>query len=186
MAILPYQEIQERIKADNIITNAHIGECLGPASYELRVGSIRSIEGGAATVLKPDEQFVIKPGASVLIGTLEEVHLPGDIGGLLFLKSSLGRAGYIPWSQGYVDPGYNGSLTIALHNFAGAIKIFSGGQRICHLVLLQLKAPTTKPYTGPYTGSIGATGTKEQGPIVIGASSGLQIVTSTREAIYLN
>jgi dCTP deaminase len=185
MAILPHQEIQERIETDHLIVNGDLGECLGPASYELRMGSIRSIEGGTGTVLRPAEEFVIKPGASVLIGTVEEVHLPDDLAGMLFLKSSLGRAGYMPWSQGYVDPGYKGSLTIALHNFAGAIKIFSAHQKVCHLVFVKLSAKTTKPYNGPYSGSTGATGTKEKGPMVIG-SSGLQILTNARETIYLN
>lgn len=152
-------------------------DCLGPATYELRIGSIQLIEGGAETVLKPGEEFVMKPAASVLIGTVEEVNLPDDLAGLLFLKSSLGRAGYIPWSQGYVDPGYRGSLTIALHNFAGKIQIFEGHQKICHLVFIKLTSKTQNPYEGLYSDSRGATGTKQKGPIVIG-SSGLQLLTN--------
>ncbi len=177
MSVLPYQEIQKRIRADNLIVKGDLDKCLGPASYELRIGSIQLIEGGTETVLKPGEEFVMKPAASVLIGTVEEVHLPDDLAGMLFLKSSLGRAGYIPWSQGYVDPGYKGSLTIVLHNFAGKIQLFSGHQKICHLVFVKLTAKTTNPYDGEYSGSTGATGTKQKGPLVIG-SSGLQLLTT--------
>jgi dCTP deaminase len=177
MSILPYQEILKRIKTDKLISLGDVDKCLGPASYELRIGSIQLIEGGTETVLKPGEEFVMKPAASVLIGTVEEVDMPDDLAGLLFLKSSLGRAGYIPWAQGYIDPGYKGSLTIALHNFAGKIQLFSGHQKICHLVFHQLTAKTTNPYDGEYSGSRGATGSKQKTPIVVG-SSGLQLLSA--------
>jgi deoxycytidine triphosphate deaminase len=104
MSILPYQEIQRRIKADGLIHGADLDSCLSPASYELRIGSIRPIEGESERKLAKGEEFVMKEGASVLVGTLEEVRLPDDVAGFLFLKSSLGRSGYVPWSQGYVDP----------------------------------------------------------------------------------
>lgn len=177
MSILPYQEIRKRIKDDKLLVDADLDNCLGPASYELRIGSIQLIEGGSDTVLKPGEEFVMKPAASVLVGTVEEVRLPPDLAGILYLKSSLGRAGYIPWSQGYVDPGYSGSLTIVLHNFAGRIQLFSGHQKICHIVFFKLTEATTNPYDGEYSGSTGATASKQKSPIVIG-SSGLQLLSA--------
>jgi dCTP deaminase len=125
MSILPYQEIQKRIDENQLVTNANKDSCLGPASYELRIGSLRLFaEGSAEQKLETGQKFVMEPGASALIGTLEEVRMPADVAGFLFLKSSLGRSGYIPWSQGYVDPGYKGSLTIALHNLAGKLLTF--------------------------------------------------------------
>ena len=176
MSILPYQEIQRRIKADGLIHGADLDSCLSPASYELRIGSIRPIEGESERKLAKGEEFVMKEGASVLVGTLEEVRLPDDVAGFLFLKSSLGRSGYVPWSQGYVDPGYNGGLTIALHNFAGKLQLFAGHQKICHIVFVKLTAPTTNPYDGEYSGSTGATASKDRTPIVI-SPAGFQLIS---------
>lgn len=170
MSILPYQEIQNLIKTKKLITNADLDKCLSPASYELRIGSVKDFGGGEETKLDVGQRIVMEPGASALIGTLEEVHLPSDIAGFLYLKSSLGRAGYIPWSQGYVDPGYRGSLTIALHNIAGKLQLFEYNQKICHLVLMKLTKATSNPYDGEYSGSTGATEAKQKPPIVIGAS----------------
>lgn len=172
MSILPYQEIQKRIDADQLIANANKNLCLGPASYELRIGSVRQFtEGAPEQKLESGQKFVMEPGASALIGTLEELRMPADLGGFLFLKSSLGRAGYIPWAQGYVDPGYKGSVTIALHNVAGKLQLFEHAQKICHVIFVKLTAETTNPYQGEYADSKGAVASKQKPTIVISAST---------------
>lgn len=170
MSILPYQEIQSLIKTKKILAKADPDKCLGPASYELRIGSVKSFGGGEEIKLEVGQKILMEPGSSALFGTYEDVHLPADVAGFLYLKSSLGRSGFIPWSQGYVDPGYRGSLTIALHNIAGKLQLFEYRQQICHLVLVKLTKATNNPYDGEYSGSTGATEAKQKAPIVIGAS----------------
>jgi dCTP deaminase len=173
MSILPYQEIYRRIQAGELLNNANADLCLGPASYELRIGSVKSFADAHDQKLEAGQKFVMEPGASALIGTLEEVRMPPDLCGFLFLKSSLGRSGYIPWSQGFVDPGYKGSLTISLHNAAGKLQLFEGHAKICHLAFMKLTAETTNPYESEYQGSKGATGSKQKPPIVISSSGQL-------------
>jgi deoxycytidine triphosphate deaminase len=175
VTILPYQERNPNADQSEKATAAQRGYryCLGPASYELRIGSVRGFDGGQETILEAGRKFVMEPASSALIGTVEEIRMPADLAGLLFLKSSLGRSGYIPWSQGFVDPGYTGSLTIALHNVAGKLQLFEGHQKICHLVFVKLTKATSNPYAGEYKDSVGATEAKQKPPIVISPLRGV-------------
>ena len=64
---------------------------------------------------KPDEPFILHPGEFVLGSTLERVALPNDLVARLEGKSSLGRLGLpIHSTAGYVDPGWDGYLTLEL------------------------------------------------------------------------
>ena len=116
-----------------------------------------------------DTEFAIKPQSHLLIGTIESVNLPNNLCADLSLKSKFGRKGFLPWSQGFVDPGFQGKLTISLINMSPHPVIFSGGQKICHIVFRQLSAATQKPYDGEYNRSKGATGPKERGILVLGS-----------------
>ena len=69
--------------------------------------------------VKPDEPFILHPGEFVLGSTLERVALPDDLVARLEGKSSLGRLGLLIHSTaGYVDPGWDGYLTLELSNVA--------------------------------------------------------------------
>jgi dCTP deaminase len=59
------------------------------------------------------EPFILHPGEFVLGSTLERVRIPDDLVAGLQGKSSLGRLGLLIHSTaGYVDPGWNGFLTL--------------------------------------------------------------------------
>jgi len=67
----------------------------------------------------PEDPFVLHPGEFVLGTTVERVVLPDDIVARLEGKSSLGRLGLLIHSTaGYVDPGWDGRLTLELSNVA--------------------------------------------------------------------
>src|SRR4051812_49659331 len=64
-----------------------------------------------------DEPFVLHPGEFVLGQTLESIALPDDIVARLEGKSSLGRLGLLIHSTaGFVDPSWEGNLTLELSN----------------------------------------------------------------------
>ena len=66
-----------------------------------------------------DEPFVLHPGEFVLGSTLERVELADDLVARIEGKSSLGRIGLLVHATaGYVDPGWNGKLTLELSNVA--------------------------------------------------------------------
>ncbi|MEN9753240.1 MAG: hypothetical protein RL670_931, partial [Actinomycetota bacterium] len=67
----------------------------------------------------PTEGFILHPGEFVLGSTFEFVSLPDDIAARLEGKSSLGRLGLLTHSTaGFIDPGFNGHVTLELSNVA--------------------------------------------------------------------
>jgi len=151
------QEIIKRIVNDNLIENADIAHCVGPVSYELRVGSYHERIIDRRIALSSEDKLPIPPNGFVLIGALERVNIPFDIVGMMYLRSTYARKGFLPWFQGIVDPGYQGGLTIVLHNMTTEPIIVTGGERICHLVLDSLPEAVDRGYEGIYQGSEGAT-----------------------------
>lgn len=67
--------------------------------------------------IAPGSPFVLHPGEFALATTLEYVKLPGNLAGRLEGRSTWGRAGLqIHSTAGFVDPGFEGTLTFELHN----------------------------------------------------------------------
>jgi len=95
----------------------------------------------------PDEPFILHPGEFVLGSTYEFVKLPDDIAARLEGKSSLGRLGLLTHSTaGFVDPGFNGHVTLELSNTATLpIKLWPG-MKIGQLCFFQLSSPSENPY----------------------------------------
>ena len=94
-----------------------------------------------------DEAFVLHPGEFVLGSTYEFVTLPDNIAARLEGKSSLGRLGLVTHSTaGFVDPGFNGHVTLELSNMATLpIKLWPG-MKIGQLCFFQLSSPSETPY----------------------------------------
>src|SRR6185312_11184184 len=66
-----------------------------------------------------EEPFIIHPGEFVLGNTVERVGLGNDIVARLEGKSSLGRLELIVHATaGYIDPGFDGNITLELSNVA--------------------------------------------------------------------
>lgn len=105
-----------------------------------------------------DHAFVLIPGDFVLASTWEKVRMPADLLGRLEGKSSLGRLGVrVHSTAGFIDPGFEGHITLELSNDAGVPVALWPGQRIGQLSLARLSSPAQRPY-----GS-GATGSRYQG-----------------------
>ena len=87
------------------------------------------------------------PGEFVLGSTYEFVKLPDNIAARLEGKSSLGRLGLVTHSTaGFVDPGFNGHVTLELSNMATLpIKLWPG-MKIGQLCFFQLSSPSETPY----------------------------------------
>ncbi|MEY4262319.1 MAG: hypothetical protein RLY88_27 [Actinomycetota bacterium] len=95
----------------------------------------------------PDEPFILHPGEFVLGSTYEFVSLPDNVAARLEGKSSLGRLGLVTHSTaGFVDPGFNGHVTLELSNMATLpIKLWPG-MKIGQLCFFQLSSPSETPY----------------------------------------
>jgi dCTP deaminase len=101
-----------------------------------------------------DEAFILHPGEFVLGSTFEYVSLPNDIAARLEGKSSLGRLGLLTHSTaGFVDPGFQGHVTLELSNVATLpIKLWPG-MKIGQLCFFQLSSPSENPYGSEKYGS---------------------------------
>jgi dCTP deaminase len=104
------------------------------------------------------EPFILHPGEFVLGSTLERVTLPDDVVGRLDGKSSLGRLGLLIHSTaGFIDPGWDGHVTLELSNVANLPITIYPGMKIGQLSFVQLSEPAETPY------GAGALGSKYQG-----------------------
>ena len=104
--------------------------------------------------VKEDEPFILHPGEFVLGSTLEYVRLPDDLVARLEGKSSLGRLGLLIHSTaGYVDPGFEGHLTLELSNVANLPITIYPGMKIGQISFFQLTSPSDNPYGSKKLGS---------------------------------
>ncbi|MBD3689277.1 dCTP deaminase [Nanchangia anserum] len=104
------------------------------------------------------EPFVLHPGEFVLGATLERVSLPADIAARLEGKSSLGRLGLLTHSTaGFIDPGFDGHVTLELSNTATMPIALYPGMKIGQLCFFRLTSPALRPY------GAGAYGSRYQG-----------------------
>jgi dCTP deaminase len=94
-----------------------------------------------------DHPFMLHPGEFVLGSTLEVVRLDADIVARLEGKSSLGRLGLLIHSTaGFVDPGFEGHLTLELSNVATLPIAIYPGMKIGQLSFYELSTPAEHPY----------------------------------------
>lgn len=134
--VLSDRSIREELAKGRIIIAPLFEDCIQPASVDLHLdrkilvfkppGSLAYIDVrdnvehlSELVEIDEDNAFLLNPGDFVLASTLESITLPDDIVGRLEGKSSLGRIGLLIHSTaGYVDPGWQGRLTIELSNVA--------------------------------------------------------------------
>jgi dCTP deaminase len=101
-----------------------------------------------------DEPFVLHPGEFVLGSTFEMVSLPDDLAGRLEGKSSLGRLGLLTHSTaGFIDPGFDGHITLELSNVANLPITLWPGMKIGQLCLFRLSSAAENPYGSTAAGS---------------------------------
>jgi dCTP deaminase len=135
---------------------------VNPASIDLRLGHKILVELENPVISKfyeidlQDGDFELMPGQFILAETLEVVTLPPNLAAYFSLKSSRAREGLEHLMAGYVDPGWNGKLTLELKNSLNQSPItLIPGMRIGQLVFHRMEAPPVKDYseTGRYQGA---------------------------------
>jgi dCTP deaminase len=141
-----------------------------PASVDLRLGdSFRVFHNHRVTAIdlrepprnlteevriEEGEPFAIHPGEFVLGNTLERVSIPDDVVARIEGKSSIGRLGLIVHATaGFVDPGFQGTLTLEITNLTRVpIKLYAG-LPIAQLSFMALDQAAERPYGSPELGS---------------------------------
>jgi dCTP deaminase len=98
--------------------------------------------------------FVLHPGEFVLGSTLERIRLPDDLVARLEGKSSLGRLGLLIHSTaGFIDPGWDGHVTLELSNVATLPITIYYGMKIGQVSFMQMTEPAETPYGSEAIGS---------------------------------
>jgi dCTP deaminase len=97
--------------------------------------------------VSPEQAFVLHPGDFALGTTIERVKMPSDLVGVVDGRSSIGRlAVVVHATAGFIDPGFEGQITLELSNIGSiAVKLYPG-MRVAQIVLHQMSSPAEVPY----------------------------------------
>ena len=136
-------------------------ELVNPASLDVRLGENLLVEMPQVPALLPysiaghsqENPFMLQPHEFVLAETMEEFKLPDCVAGQLALKSSRAREGIEHLLAGYIDPGYEGRLTLELQNARAMHPVaLWPGMRIAQIVFHKMSMLPGKSYalTGRY------------------------------------
>ena len=115
---------------------------LDPVKMESFDGLTNLIE-----ITDPGEPFIMHPGDFVLGVTLEKVKLPNDLVARVEGRSSLGRLGIIVHSTaGFVDAGFEGTITLEMTNINRIPVALYPGMRVCQLAFETMSSPAEIAY----------------------------------------
>jgi dCTP deaminase len=142
-----------------------------PASVDIRLeNTFTIIEDAYSRVIElsgelryktiQSEKYLLMPGQFVLATTMEYFKLPNNMTAFVEGRSSIGRLGLFIQNAGWVDPGFEGEITLELFNANRCAIELQAGRRIGQLVFAQLDANADRPYRGKYQGQKGATGSR--------------------------
>lgn len=103
-----------------------------------------------STVVPEGEAFIIHPNEFALATTYEYVKLPEDIVARVEGRSSMGRLGVtMHVTAGYIDPGFEGKITLEISNIGTMPVALYPGQRVCQIVFETMTSPAELPYGHP-------------------------------------
>lgn len=179
--ILSDRDIKARIARGDIVVTSpdddHFGN-IGASSLDLRLGKFFKIYKHSryavldplqpetfkdvATLIELDDKttpFIVQPGEFVLGVTLEKVKIADDIVARVEGRSSLGRLGIIIHSTaGFVDAGFEGTITLEITNINRMPVALYPGMRVCQLAFEEMSSPAEVPYqkkkTSKYQGQL--------------------------------
>jgi len=138
---------------------------LQPASVDLRLGKQFAVyrlphlpcidprdKANIDAVTEPieiadGEAFILHPGEFALAHTAEYIKIPADLVARVEGRSSLGRLAIVVHATaGFIDPGFEGTITLELSNLGrAAVKLYPG-MRISQLVFDTMTSPAERPY----------------------------------------
>lgn len=169
--ILSDRTIKQYLK-DGLLTIDPLEEDqIQPASVDIRLGRhyLRLDENNFGTMTMTDkieytqiesDELIIPSNSFLLATTMEYIKLPNNLTAFVEGRSSVGRMGLFIQNAGWVDPGFEGEITLELYN-ANRLPIrLESGRRICQLVFAQMDEDALNPYHGKYQKQRNAVGSR--------------------------
>lgn len=161
--VLSDRTIREQILAGRIRIDPISESDIQPSSVDLHLGVRFQVfrnsrypyidpsmeQAGLTEIVEAtvEEPFVLHPGEFVLAATVETLALPDDVVARLEGKSSLGRLGLLIHSTaGYIDPGWEGTITLELSNVANLPILLTPGMAIGQVSFMMMTTPVDRPY----------------------------------------
>lgn len=128
-------------------------EFVNPASIDIHVGQDlwRESLSGFAMRSMPLEGHKFAPGEFALVATHESFQVPDNYALELRLRSTSARQGWDHSLAFWVDPGWNGVLTMEVKNITRFQYLtLTGYQRFAQIIVHKLSGRADKPYRGKY------------------------------------
>ena len=164
--ILSDREIFSRLDANEIVITTErkdYRDQVHASSMDLRLGKyFKLYKHSQFAILDPknpqsnstelieiegDKPFIIQPGEFVLAVTEEKVKIPNDLVARVEGRSSIGRLGIvIHTTAGFIDAGFEGTITLEIANLNRMPIALYPGQRICQLAFEQMTSEAIVPY----------------------------------------
>lgn len=148
--ILQDNEILKRIKNNEIIISPKPKDKqIQPSSIDLRLGNeyLQPVFGTEIDIKNnsPKYEYVktnritIPPHNFILATTKEKVKIPKNLVARVEGRSSIGRLGItIHVTAGFIDPGFEGQITLEIANLSNTVVILYEDMRICQIVFEEL------------------------------------------------
>lgn len=169
--IVSDRTLQQMLEKGELVIDPLGPESIQPASVDCRLGShFLVLEDRDIPVLEMSseipyrehrgESIVLPPQSFLLATTMEYIRLPSHLTAFVEGRSSIGRMGLFIQNAGWVDPGFEGQITLELFN-ANSLPIrLEAGRRICQLVFCRMDQSALNPYQGKYQGQKNTTGSR--------------------------
>jgi dCTP deaminase len=169
--ILSDKTIKKLLKEGTLKIDPIDNHAIQPASVDCRLGThYLLVEDTKMTSITLDseihyreiegEKITIPPHSFLLATTKEYIKLPNDLTAFVEGRSSIGRIGLFIQNAGWVDPGFEGKITLELYN-ANSLPIeLKAGRRICQLVFCKMDQAAETPYKGKYQGQVKSVGSR--------------------------
>jgi dCTP deaminase len=168
--VLSDRTIARLLDEGRIVIDPYDDSLLQPSSVDVRVDryfrvfhnarypyiDVREPQEDLTEPVEIDDErpFILHPGEFVLGSTLERIVLPDDVVARLDGKSSLGRLGLLIHSTaGFIDPGWDGHVTLELSNVANLPITIYTGMKIGQISFVQMTEAADKPYGSGELGS---------------------------------
>jgi len=163
--------IRKLMAKGDVVIDPVTEEQIQPASIDLRLGThfLKVDENNIASMSLDTEikyieiegdEIIIPPHSFLLATTKEYIKLPNNLTAFVEGRSSIGRIGLFIQNAGWVDPGFEGEITLELYNANRLPIILKAGRRICQLVIAEMDETAVTPYNGKYQKQRSATGSR--------------------------
>lgn len=154
MSVMPWQWLVAHAEEFG-----YLKEHCGPASVDLRLGEVKVYdkdlkEFSDNSYYKTEKEDFYK-GFFYLCATVEYIKVPLTHCATINMRSSFARKGLGHKMAGFIDPGFEGQITLELETAVNLSIV--RGERIVQLIYHTLSELTQKPYQGKYLHQLGAT-----------------------------